>query len=261
MDVVVGMAIERQGIYGVGPEQFPIGRRRQHPLGRALAADMAVQAHHAVRGAHYHVQLMADHQHRAAHFAPHALDLAIEVGGAAVIEALGGLVEQQQVGLLQQGSSEQDALELPAGEIRHLLSAQSGDAGAFQGLTQRLSRMATRQVQKAGDRHRQGGIDGQPLGHVADGEARLAHEPAAGRPHGADDGAQQGRLAGAVGADQGDDLTAVEAQVDALENGSPAENDMQVIEREQWHGDPPVSCRAGVGWQGRRMVLTRSLML
>lgn len=93
--------------------------------------------------------------------------------GAAEGPGRGGR-NDQQVGLLQQRPRQQDALELPAGKIRDLLSAQPGDAGLFQGLAQFLSRVATRQIQETSDRHRQGRIDGQPLGHVTDGQARLA---------------------------------------------------------------------------------------
>ena len=63
MLVVVVVPVERQRPLGAEAEERAIFRRRRDHRGRALAADVAVEADHPVRRRHHHVQVVADHQH------------------------------------------------------------------------------------------------------------------------------------------------------------------------------------------------------
>ena len=61
MIVVMVVLIERQRAFGAKAKQRPIlGGGGDHAR-RPFTADMAVQANHPVRGAHHHMQIMADH--------------------------------------------------------------------------------------------------------------------------------------------------------------------------------------------------------
>ena len=60
------------------------------------------------------MQVVADHQHRAPHFAAHVFDLAVEGSGTGLIKPLRRLIEDQNVGFVQQGSRQQYSLELAA---------------------------------------------------------------------------------------------------------------------------------------------------
>ena len=86
--VVMGMAVQRQRPLGAQPEQRAVFRRGGHGRRRAVAADMPVQADHPVRGAHHHMQVVADHQHAAAQRPAQILDDAVEGGGAGLVNGL-----------------------------------------------------------------------------------------------------------------------------------------------------------------------------
>lgn len=60
MPMVVLMVIERERFRGLGSEQGPILGIGGDGGGRPLATDVAIQADDPVRGAHDHMQIMAD---------------------------------------------------------------------------------------------------------------------------------------------------------------------------------------------------------
>ena len=112
--VVVFVPVKRQRPLGSGAKQRPVFWRRGDVFRLPLAANMAVEADHPVRGGHDHVQFMADHQHRAAEFGPYGCDLLVKGGRAGLIKALGGFIQNQKLRVCQQRPGQKDALELPA---------------------------------------------------------------------------------------------------------------------------------------------------
>ena len=66
----------------------------------------------------------------------------------------------------------------------------------------------------------------------------------------ADDGAQQGGLAGAVAADQADAAALVHREVGAVQDAAAAEADGGAGDDEEGHGGGVIG-RVGVGGQGR----------
>ena len=175
---------------------------------------------------------------------PHELDHAALVMRVEVHQRL---VEQQQARPAEQRLRQQQALALAA-----------------RGLGQRPRRQlgGTHQVERPGDlaapgraHHRrppavaadraghvgpaaepQGAHRAACLGHVADQRVAapgglLQHaDRAAGRDQEAENGAQQGRLAGAVRAEQPDELAVLDREADAGENGAAAQRQRDVGE-------------------------------
>ncbi len=193
-----------------------------HRLGPARAADVAVEADHAVGRRHHHVKVVADQQHAAAVALAHLLDQRVELELAGEVDALGGLVEQQQVGLARERAGERDALELAARELGHQRPLEVAGAD----LGERLEVAATpSEREKTADAERQRRVELQALRHVADAEARAAHDAAGGRREHPQEHAEQRGLAGAVGADQRDDLAGVEREIDAAQQLVAADAD------------------------------------
>jgi hypothetical protein len=65
--------------------------------------------------------------------------------------------------------------------------------------------------------------------------AAVEHDPAAGDPAQAADGVERRRLARPVGADQGDDLAALDRQRHAAQRLDLAVGDVEVLDFEQGH--------------------------
>jgi hypothetical protein len=76
------------------------------------------------------VQLVADHQDGAARLAPDRVDQLVEGGRARLVEPGGRFVQQEEIGFRHERARQQHALELPAGELRHLPSGEVGHARA-----------------------------------------------------------------------------------------------------------------------------------
>src|SRR5690606_5772032 len=89
------------------------------------------------------------------------------------------------------------------------------------------------QTQETQHRQRQGGIDVELLRHIADAQLGLAPDLAAIRLEQAQHHPHQSRLAGAVGADQGDDLTTVDLQVRAFQDVLAGEAHVDVLQSQQ----------------------------
>jgi hypothetical protein len=165
--VVVFVTIERQRAARPGPEERAVFRRRGHVLGRAFAADMPVEADHAVRRRHDDVKLVADHQDRAARFAPHRVDQLVERGRARLIEALRSVRRAGAGPVSIERARQQHALELPARQLRHLPSGEVGHAGRIERCRD-LCPTRRPEAQEPLGRDRQRRVDMQPLRHVAD---------------------------------------------------------------------------------------------
>src|SRR6056297_641083 len=76
--VVMFVLVKRQRAARTVAKERAIFRRVAHHMRRARAADMPVQANHAVRRAHHHVQVMADRKNRATQLTAHVLDQAVK---------------------------------------------------------------------------------------------------------------------------------------------------------------------------------------
>ena len=92
MSVVVFMSVKREGAARSRAKQRPIFWRRSHDRGGALATNMMIEADNAVRGAHNHMQFVADHQNGTAGIIAHCFDLLVKRRRTALIQALSGLV-------------------------------------------------------------------------------------------------------------------------------------------------------------------------
>src|SRR5579872_2050318 len=115
MGVVVMMRIDRETV-DRRSEERAIGRVTGHRLGMAGAADMMIEAEHAVGGRHYQMKIMRDQQHCGT--APIA-DPANEVkdlGLSPDIHPLYRLVKDKEIGRTEEGAGQQHALELAPGK-------------------------------------------------------------------------------------------------------------------------------------------------
>ena len=104
MVMIMVMAIERERAVRALPKERAVFRRGSDHLGLPLTADMTVETNDTVRRAHHDVQIVADHQNGTAEIGPHLLDLAIKGGRTRLIEALGRLIEEQNIGLSERQS-------------------------------------------------------------------------------------------------------------------------------------------------------------
>ena len=153
------------------------------------------------------------------------LDQPVEPRLARLVEPLRRLVEHQELRPAHQRLRQQRPLELPARERRELPPPELGDAHPLQRLRPLPPRRRRRAPRKRATVIGSVAVDRELLRHVADPEARRAHDPPRVRPLGADQQAQQRALARAVRPDHGDDLARLERQVDAGEHPVPAEGD------------------------------------
>ena len=82
----------------------------------AFAADMAIEADDMIAFGHYHVQVMAHHENAAAMGFANARDQFVELHFTEEIDGLNRLIENQQIGLAQQGARQKRPLQFTAGE-------------------------------------------------------------------------------------------------------------------------------------------------
>ncbi len=112
--MIVFMSVKRERAAGTLAEEPLVFRVIAHQRRRALAADMAVHTNHAIRGAHHHMEIVADHENGRACVISDLLDQAVESGFAWLVQALGGFVQDQEIGATQQSAGEEDTLQLAA---------------------------------------------------------------------------------------------------------------------------------------------------
>ncbi|RGC68544.1 hypothetical protein C5N14_13110 [Micromonospora sp. MW-13] len=163
------------------------------------------------------------------------------------VQGAGRLVEQQQGGALGERPGQEDPLPLAPGEGGQLPAAEAGQVETVQDVphggqvggglpAQRRDERGPAEQHVVEDRHagrddRGLGDGGHHPGAVAAAQ-RLARRTEQGdgarRGQQAADGAQQGRLAGAVRADHGDPPARLDAQVDAAQHRRAAQGDAQV---------------------------------
>ena len=188
------------------------------------------------------------------------------------VEAGGGLVEEEDLGLVQQGAGEGHALALAGGEALHPVVGPVGDAEAGEQVVGLVVRRARRQaaharherhVLEGGEAVVEAGLLGHHTGALTDGVAvggRVEAEDGGAAPVGHQQAVEQadGRgLARPVGAEEGDDLAGVDLEAQPIERLLGAKGDGEVVGADggdhdlQCGGDggaTPPSAVSGAGW-------------
>ncbi len=147
MRVIVLVRVDRE-LARARPEERDIFGMPGHGLGLAGAAEVAVDADHAVGRAHDDMEVVRDHQHAAAILALQAPDQIVEVELAGKIHPLHRLVEDQEVGVAQQGAGKQRALQLAAGQCVERCLTQFRNPGLVQDAVERAGRRPRRTEQQ-----------------------------------------------------------------------------------------------------------------
>lgn len=80
----------------------------------ARAAYVAIDAHHAVTLRHDDVEIVRDHQHAEPAFGPQPTDQRVKLRLADVVDAADRLIKDQQAGISQKRTGEQNPLQLTA---------------------------------------------------------------------------------------------------------------------------------------------------
>ena len=115
---------------------------------------MTVQADHVVGCAHHDLQVVADHQDGAAVARAHRFDAGIERRRRGLVQPRRRLVEDQQVGPVQQRARQEHALKLPARQAGDLLARDPRQTRVGQRRCDRGGVAAPGQVHEASDRDR-----------------------------------------------------------------------------------------------------------
>ncbi len=139
-------------VMGVGRDHA--GRRGTKELGEfrilldflrpAFAADMAIEADDMIAFGHHHVQVMAHHENAAAMAFANAGNQFIEFHFTEEIDGLDRLIENQQIGLAQQGPRQQRPLQFATGERGDARFFQMGNADFVQSPINVLFALASR---------------------------------------------------------------------------------------------------------------------
>ena len=135
------------------------------------------------------------------------------------VQVVGGLIQQQQVGLLPGHQGQRQARLLAAGEAPHLAEdVVTREAEAAQEVADRLVAGGGREALHM---HEGGGREVEPLqlvlGEVADRQVLAGHPLAGQQRQLAGERLDQGRLAGAVGAQQADAASRLQGHPDVVE--------------------------------------------
>src|SRR5882672_8346833 len=247
-----------------------------HHLGRRAVGDELAVIHHddAVDDRHQLLQLVLDHQHGGAFRVQPAEPAALVQPADRLGEQLGfgraqaaeRLVEQQELRLGGDGARHLQPLEISLGQRRRGLQRHIGDADELERVHRlgldALEPLAAPARPRRDQRHHHVGDDWEvpERARVLEGgrHAALHHLPRAQRgdvlarehdapvvgPEDLGDQAQEGRLAGAVRADQPDDLVSAQLEPEVAHGGEAAEALGEVLYAEE---------RLGHGWgpQGR----------
>ena len=167
------------------------------------------------------------------------------------IDAGGGLVEDQDFRRVHDGDSQRQALADAERQIQRALVEISAQSEAADQIGDARLRRAGRQMEQMRVQievlsHRQLGVERERLRHVADARPRLhvaGIDRLAEQQRLAVGGGQQAgqhfhgrRLAAAVGAEEAEDLAALDGEADAVDGGEVAEADSQVVGDDHWSG-------------------------
>ena len=158
---------------------------------------------------------MGNQQHTAPPAVPYVPDQAVEVGLSGKINALGRFIQDQQVGFTQQGPGQKNALQFAAGQVLERLLAHPfrPDFLEHGADVQAPATAGDSHGQETVNGQRHGAVQGKALGHVADPQARAAVDtPPAGMEQ-SEHGPDQGGLAGAIGANQGNHFAGADVRL------------------------------------------------
>ena len=172
---------------------------------------------------------MTDQQHGAATLGPDFGHQGVKVCNARLVEALGRLVQDQDIRVAQQRAGQQNPLTLTAGQGGQLARLKAGHSGTGQRGGDVRRAVPGWQRQEPRHRHRQGCVQRQRLRHIADPQSVAPCDPtAAGRNH-PQQRFQQGRFAGPVRTDQRHDLARCHGHVDAVQHRQVAVMYVQIM--------------------------------
>ena len=129
--VVVVVLIECQGRTALA-EELEIFRAGLDRIGRAPAADMAVEADHRIGLSHHHMQVVADHQNAGLRRVADLADQLVKGHLAREVNALHRFIEHQEIRLADHCPGKQHPLEFAAGEFLHRCLEQSRRANRLQ---------------------------------------------------------------------------------------------------------------------------------
>ena len=174
------------------------------------------------------LDVVGDDQDAAAEGAADLLDQIVEDVRPAHVDALGRLVENQQVGPLDQRPRQQQPLELAAGERRDGRIAEPLQADRVERGLDLPAGKAPRQRHQAAERERQRRAYGEALGHIAHRHVRRPLDRPLVDFDQAEHGLGAGRLAGTVGADHVDQRAARHLDVDVPDDPALASPDADV---------------------------------
>ena len=118
--VVVAVLVDAEARGGSRAEQTHIFGMPRNRTGPALAADMPVEANHAVTCAKHHMQIVGDEEDAAAAAVADRRDQLIKVRSPGKVHRLRRFVEHQQLRITGERAGKQNALKLAAGQLAHL---------------------------------------------------------------------------------------------------------------------------------------------
>ncbi len=234
--MVVAVFVHGERRSGTRAEQFLVGRVLRHMAGRPGTTNMAVQANDVIGGGHDHVQVVRNQQNAAAIYVADGFDQFVEGDLAGKIHALDRFVQDQQIGAAGNRARQHDTLELAARQVPHLGPLEPFNACRPHGVFGVAFRQPAGQVHEAFDPQGQGPIDGDLLRHIADGQPGAPLGPALVGFQDAERHLGGGRLARAVGADEGDDPPSLDRHVHIADQPMASTVNTRVRERYQWGG-------------------------
>jgi len=149
---------------------------------------MAVEAYHTVGRGHHEMQIVRYGQHPAAVLVADSADQLEQRDLPVEVHLRRRLVEDEHVGISEQGPRDQDPLQLPARKVVDRGIHQTGRADLFERSLHGLRGDLLGQAEQAAHRQRQDAVDRQALRHVAHREAApwppAAPSPPLVAPHG-----------------------------------------------------------------------------
>lgn len=221
---------------GCGAEKGAVGRVTRHCLGVAAATHMAVEAHDAVGAGHDEMEVVANEQDPESVGIAQLGDEPVKVRLPRKIDTLHRFVEDEKVGVAEQGTGEERPLQLPAGEGRDLIIRQPGYAEALRDGRDTFGvPAARRESQKAPYAQGKRGVKRETLGHVADPQVGPPPNGSDARSLQSEDNAEQGCLAGAVRSDDGHNLGGSDREGYLRENRAAAESHANASQLHQLH--------------------------
>ena len=164
------------------------------------------------------LDVVGDDQDATAEGAADLLDQLMEDIRSAHVDALGRLVEYQQVGPVDQGPRQQQPLELAAGERRDGRIAEPLQADGSERRVDLAAGEAPRQRHQAAEGKRQRRAYGEALRHIAHRHVRRTRDRTLVDLDQAERRLCTGRLAGPVGTDHEDQRSARYPDVDMPDN-------------------------------------------